>query len=738
MEQENLLVAIVGQPNSGKSTLFSLLTRMHQEVGNYPGLTTDAKSGHYHEGNFRLEVVDLPGTYSFTSSSSEERVVKNLLLLDRPEVVLLMVDASNIRRHLPFVLELLEMQLPTIICLNFMDVTKRRGINIDPRKLEEITGIPVVSMICSNGTGLSVLRAKILEVGGRNEHTPRPWKIDYSSDLEKTLANIENFIRGHEHLTEDFSPRWLAVKLAENDREARRFAEHHTHDDSWKKLLDDCADQVDLYLMNHQCTPKKDILEQRHSDAEKLYKEVVQRVKPRSFHFSDRIDKIVCHPLLGPIVLCFIMLTVFHLTFQIADGWPWIPLWSEQQFEWVSPVAFLSTLFHQWLPNWLDILFKLQPGPLQSLIHHGILAGMGGVIQFVPVIFVMFTMLALLEQSGYIARVAMVMDSFMRRFNLQGLSILPMVLGGGLSGGCAVPAIMATRTITNSRQRLLTILVIPMLNCGGKLPVYAMLIASFFASMQGLVMCGIVCISWILALLSAWFLGKTFIKGHELPLLLEIPSYQLPKWQDVLSTAVLQSGEFLKKAGTIILIANIFLWFLMTYPADNKLAENDQTVQQVMEQEEASVTTTSYAASIGHLLEPVGKWAGFNWKDNVALLGGMATKELIVSSMVTLYEMDSDKTRGSEVKNSDFPTNNNSKKGTPLESLRTSVPEHQRPFKALALLIFVMLYAPCSGTLVAIYRITKSLHWVLFSIFYNTLLAFFIAVIIYQTGVLLF
>lgn len=781
MEQKNILAVIVGQPNSGKSTIFNLLTRIHQDVGNYPGLTTDARSGHYHEGDYRVEIVDLPGTYSFSTSSNEERIVKNVLLLDRPEVVLVVIDAANFRRHLPFVFDLLEMQLPTIICLSFSDTARRRGIRLDPDLLSNELKVPVIPMVPPKGEGLALLREKIVEIGSRDIHKPTGWRNDYGPDLEAELVDLEQKLTDHQHLVEDFPPRWLAVKLLENDREARRFVEHHTHDDSWQPLLDYAEDQIDKYILKAQNSPKKQMLETRLRLAEDLNALVFKREKPVALHFSDRLDAIACHPFYGLLVLAALLFIIFGLTFHLADIWHWIPIWSQSNWQWLSPVELLSNLFHQWLPDLIESIFHIESPGFSSFLRHGVLAGMGGVIQFVPVIFIMFTMLAILEQSGYIARVAMIMDGFMRRFGLQGLSVLPMVLGGGISGGCAVPAIMAARSITNFRQRLLTSLIIPMFNCGGKLPVYAMLIASCFTRGKSLIMVLTVLCSWLIALLSALLLSKTVLKGSQLPLLLEIPSYQFPKPRDVLETACRQSGEFLKKAGTIILAANILLWFLMSFPADNNVADNnargntasvsDEAVQiQAKEENKSdpshkennqkkSVGTqesehannaeigenieTSYASMIGRSLEPISRYAGFDWKDNVAFLSGLAAKEMIVGSYVSLYgmknEADTIKNTSATTEsspdshNSDFSKIQNQQNDTALSALHASLNKYG-PAKVFALLIFIMLYAPCSGTLVAIYRISNSARWVILSMVYNTVLAFALAVLVYQAG----
>ncbi len=750
MEQNNILAVLVGQPNCGKSTIFNLLTRIHQEVGNYPGLTTDARSGHYHEGDYRIEVVDLPGTYSFSTSSNEERIVKNVLLLDRPEVVIAVIDAANFRRHLPFIFDLLEMQLPTVICLSFSDTARRRGIRLDPDQLSRELKVPIVPMVPPKGEGLSLLREKIVEIGSRDIHEPTGWRNDYGPDLEAKLADLEQKLNSHQHLTEDFPPRWLAVKLLENDREARRFVEHHTHDDTWKPLLDYSEDLIDQYITEKLSSPKKQLLETRLQLAENLNAHVFKREKPAPRHFSDRLDAIACHPFYGLLVLTALLFIIFGLTFHLADIWHWFPVYVGGHWNWMSPVELLSALFHQWLPDWIEKIIPVQSPGFSSFLRHGVLAGMGGVIQFVPVIFIMFTMLAILEQSGYIARVAMIMDGFMRKFGLQGLSVLPMVLGGGISGGCAVPAIMAARSITNFRQRLLTCLIIPMFNCGGKLPVYAMLIAACFTRGKGFVMVLTVVVSWIIALFSAYLLSKTMLKGSQLPLLLEIPSYQMPKPRDVLGTACRQSGEFLKKAGTIILAANIVLWFLMSYPVNENSAGPADLVRQeandlqqskepkgiepsekTEELEVSGNIENSYAAMIGRSLEPASRYAGFDWKDNVAFISGLAAKEMIVGSFVSLYGME--KNSAGITQTELPPPALHHKNDRALSAFQKSVGE-KGPFKVFALLIFVMLYAPCSGTLVAIYRISNSARWVVLSLVYNTVLAYLLAVLVYQIG----
>ena len=703
-EHHEQLVALVGQPNSGKSTTFNHLTGLNQTTANYPGVTVTKTSGHYHEGNRRVEVVDLPGTYSLTSYSQEERVTRDFLLLERPEVVVAVVDAVNLRRHLYLVFQLLELQIPLIVSLNMMDIAERRGIHLDVAALEKELGVPVIPTIARNGEGFDKLREQINIVSSENTHKPTDWKIDYGP-LEGILHEIEAILVQKEHLMEDFSSRWLAVKLLENDREARRIIQHHTHDNDWETPLQQAVEKLNRYEKETGDSPRKTIAQRRNEKAEALEQLVVHRVKT-PVRGSDRIDRIACHPIWGLFCVAAVMFLTFKLAFSFADGWTWIP-WPG---EWKSPVAVCAWVFRDGLPPLIDSCLRLREGSsLKSLIDNGIIAGVGGVVVFVPVIFFIFLFLSILEQSGYIARVVVVLDRLLRRFGLHGQSILPMILGGGIIGGCAVPAVMATRTMHEQRERLLTILVIPFMNCGAKIPVYALLIAAFFASCESLVMTAIVLLSWTLALFSAWLLGLTVVRGVPMPLVMELPTYQMPRWIDVLRTAGLQSWWFVKKAGTMILLVNILLWALMYYP---RPAGSDADAKARLE--------NSYAGRLGHVLTPVSRWAGFDWRDNVALIGGVAAKEVIVSSLSTVYGIETADEEGDET---------DERLASKLQAA-----DGWSPHKAFAMLLFVMIYAPCIPTCAVIRKETGSYKYMLLALVYSTTLAFLLAVAVFQIG----
>ncbi|MCL2710172.1 MAG: ferrous iron transporter B [Planctomycetaceae bacterium] len=830
-DHDEVLAALVGQPNSGKSTVFNYLTGLHQTVANYPGVTVAKKSGHYHEGKRRIEVVDLPGTYSLTSYSQEERVTRDFLLLERPEVVVLVMDAANLRRHLYLAFQLRELQVPLVVCLNMMDIAQRRGFQIDVAKLEQILAVPVVPTVarcnhqhpagkcnqCMRGAqerksggrkpagdaprdlsgeepgglrpplldsdaGLEGLRQQIIAVAQRHDHELRPdWKVDYG-ELEPLIAEIEAVFSSKTHLAQDFPTRWLAIKLLENGREARRIIQHHIHEPGWEELLNTCQQKIERYYNDHtndrpvrathispgqhpgsetpsphlppcskrestlpcyraancdeaqepraavstpcpglKClatgreegriydSPQKIIASKRNEYAEQIEREVVFR-SSRPRRRSDRADRVLCHPIGGLFCVAAVLFLMFSLAFNLASGWSWFPWISATgTFEWQTPLGAIGAIFSVWIPHLLDSWFTLPDGDPRSLIYDGIVAGVGGVVMFIPIIFFIFCLVAALEQSGYMARVVVVMDRLMRFFGLHGHSIVPMILAGGVVGGCAVPAVMATRTMRERRERLLTIMVLPLMNCGGKVPIYALLISAFFIAYQGIMLAAIILISWVCALIAALVLGKWFVKGKASPLLIELPTYQMPMLRDVLRTAGMQCWEFIKRAGTIILIANIVLWALMYYPKGGE----------------------SYAAKVGRFLEPVSQYAGFDWRDNVALIGGLAAKEVVVSSMITMHETDG---RRQTADSNREPATASPHVAEESLAIRLRTEGGWTPLKAFVMLLFVMLYSPCLATCVVIWRETGHIKYMLLAILYTNALAFSLAVGVYQMG----
>ncbi len=769
---QDILVALAGQPNCGKSTIFQRLTGVHQQVANYPGVTVEKKSGHYHEQfpdcriaqtsakpdavvetpvgetsqnearrthqhascNRRVEVVDLPGTYSLTSYTQEERITRDYLLLSSPEVVVVIVDASNLRRHLPFAFQILEMRLPTILCVNMLDVAKRRGMTPNIARLSEMLGVPVTATNGATGEGVEELRRAIHDAVQPVGHDFTAWKIDYEPNFEAAVTTVEAALRTRQHLVEDFSARWLAVKLLENDSDARRIVQHHTHEENWEELLVLAENTYKTCEADHDTTPQKAIAQARSDFADRIEAACVARDPRRRYRKSDLIDRWACHPVLGYVMLVLVMFLAFQLTFSLADGWNWFPTYAQSEtgrwrWEMGTPMGFVETVFDSWLPA---LLGPLLPGgennPARSLIFDGVIRGVGGVIVFVPVIFFMFLILTFLEQTGYIARVAMIMDRLMRLFGLQGQSVMPMILAGGINGGCAVPAIMTTRNMKDHRERILTILILPMMNCGAKMPVYLLLVGAFFAAWKSLVMVSLIFISWAIALASAKILSRTVVRGRASPMLIELPAYQVPRFSGILRTAALQSWWFLKKAGTIILAVNVLLWCLMYYP--RSAGENGAV-------SESERLANSYAGRIGRLFEPVSRLAGFDWRDNIALTGGFVAKEVIVSSLGTLYSLEGDSDSAVDVAvSAESPVDGTAEEEAEREAVGTQLARSPdwNGAKAFAMIVFVMIYAPCTASCVVIYQETRKLRWVATAIAFNTAVAFLLAVAIYRLG----
>ena len=740
----DLLVVLTGQPNTGKSTVFTLLTGLHQEIGNYPGVTVEKKYGHYTEKGRRVEVVDLPGTYSLTSYSPEERITRDFILLERPEVMVILVDASNLRRHFHLTLQLLELEVPTVICLNMVDMAERWGLEVDCEALEKQLGVPVVPAVASNGKGMRELKAKILEVAEKtqqSDHRPTGWRFDYGPELEAALQPLTQSLAEKEHLMEDFSPRWLALRLLEDDKEARRIVQHHTHEPGWEALLAAADEAAAAFEKEQKKSTAGTIAAKRNEHADQIATAVVKRIRPYS-RKSDMLDQYACHPIAGLLMVVAVVSIVFYFVFHLAQEWAWLPTYGAAGFAWASPCDVTETFFAEWLPQHLNALLKLEEGTLvYSALYDAIIGGIGGVLTFVPIIFFMFLFLAILERSGYVARMVVVLDRWLRLFGLHGQSVLPLVMAGGIVNGCAVPAVMATRSMKEPRERLLTILVIPLMNCGAKVPVYMMLIGAFFPSHRTAVMTCLVLFSWAVALLCALVLGKTLVPGRPSPLVIELPPYRRPSVFAVLYTALLNSWWFIKKAGTIILAVNVFLWVAMNFP---RIEGADSRTQ----------LEKSFAGRVGHALEPVGHLAGFDWRDNIALAGGFAAKEVILSTMATMYHMESSgddeelvPAENTEIDESAAVSSEATPNDEPAAEEEEDEIEQAKnalmrllptidgwsPVKAVAMMIFIMIYAPCTATIGVIWRET-SLKWAMVALTYTTLLAWVLAVAIFQIG----
>ncbi len=549
-----ILVAVAGQPNSGKSTIFNCLTGARQHVANYPGITVEKKIGAYYVKGDKIVLVDLPGTYSLTSYTQEERIARDFLLLEKPEVVVNVVDASNLERNLYLVFQLIEMNVPVVICLNMMDVAKRRGFNINIDRLEKKLGVPVVATIGNKGKGKKELRETIWSTFKHTvDSINAPIHINYGEALEPVLKTLEQKISNEPRLTEHYSSRWLAVKLMENDSEVRRLVQHQS--EKAKDILDFVAAERDKFISTHKEAPEKIIAYQRYQTAERVVQHcLVKKTKGRKT-WTDRIDQFVCHRVAGPIILA----TIFYSFYKITMS----PDYGGQK---------LASLAWPYLAKFRGLMtFIPLSGLPRSLFLNGIVDGVLAIANYIPIFFVLFILIAILEDTGYMTRIAFHMDRVLRAFGLHGQSTLPMMLSGVVVGGCAVVGTMSTRGIKDNKARLATIFILPLLNCMAKIPFYILMASIFFKEYQAEVLGFMSVVTLILALVVAKIFTLTILKKkEEVPFVLEMPAYHLPTVRGVLMRTYERLMVFIKKVGTVIVAVAVIVWCGITFPGISK------------------------------------------------------------------------------------------------------------------------------------------------------------------------
>ena len=726
--------ALAGNPNAGKTTLFNELTGARQHVGNYPGVTVEKKEGTYIRNGFKIHIVDLPGTYSLTAYSVEEIVARDYLVDEKPEVVINIVDASNLERNLYLTVQFLELGIPVCLALNMMDVAEERGLKIDSKKLSALLKIPVVPTVARNGKGKKELVDAAIRIVKENRK-PSAIEISYGDDIDRALKEIEEKITENNFLTDVYPARWIALKYLEQDKQIILKGRDKNFD--FSKEIEKMVKKVSGHLQATLDTyPEAIIADYRYGYIKSIIKQgiVKQKYNRDRLYTSDKIDKVLTNRFLGPVFMLLVLFGLYKFTFSCGE----IPMgWFENFFEWFGKTASVI----------------LQGGYLKSLIVSGIIDGLGGVLGFVPLIMFMFFGIAILEDSGYLARVAFMLDRVFRIFGLHGSSVMGYIVSGGIAGGCAVPGVMATRTLRSRRERLATILTVPFMSCGAKLPVMALLIGTFFSENRALFMFMITIGSWAAALLVAKLLRVTLIRGKSTPFVMELPPYRFPTFKGLLIHTWERTWQYIKKAGTVILGISIILWAMMTFPglSDSELEKFEKKREEIVANFQPSIRETatdagmsdeseileeklkeidlnqaeaglrnSVAGRIGTAFENVSKWAGFDWRTNIALVGGFAAKEVVVSTLGTAYSLG-------EI---------DSEKESSLSRTLADDPGWSR-LTALSLIVFTMLYAPCFVTVVVIIRETGTWKWGAFSVIFNTLLAFIMSVIVFQTGSLL-
>ncbi len=729
-------MALAGNPNAGKTTLFNELTGARQHVGNYPGITVDHKEGYFSHDGQGITITDLPGTYSLSAYSVEEVVSRDFLTNNRPDVVINIVDASNLERNLYLTTQFLEMGVPLVIALNMIDVARDRGIEIQAEKLAELFGVPIIPIIARTGEGTDELIKQAVSVA-RQKKEWQPTDISYGEDLDTIIIQLEALLSRDGLLTGRYPVRFTAIKYLEHDDQIITLGqnENQTTANEMEKLVTEVSEHL---LKTTDVYPEAIIADHRYGFIKSILRQgvVTHKFDTDRLYTSDKIDKVLTNRLFGPLVMLCILFFLYQFTFS----------WSE------LPVSMMEGFFG-WLGSVVDS--ALPEGPVKSMVISGVIDGVGGVLGFVPLIMFMFFGIAVLEDSGYLARVAFMMDRIFRIFGLHGSSVMPFIVSGGIAGGCAVPGVMATRTLRSPKERMATLLTVPFMNCGAKVPVLVLLIGAFFKEHKALYMFLFTLLAWLVALVVSKLLRTTVLRGEATPFVMELPPYRLPTLRGLFIHTWERTWQYIKKAGTVILGISILLWALMTYPglpqseqeiynaeraavsakfpetvhqellqaqsADTLLSDAARSLQEELEdvnrKESGSRLRNSFAGKIGTFLEPVSSLAGFDWRTNIALLGGFAAKEVIISTLGTAYSMGEVAIDASD-----------------SLGLRLVRDPNWNAVVAVSALIFIMFYAPCFVTVVCIAKEAGSWKWAFFSMAFNTIFAFLGAVTVFQIG----
>ncbi len=727
MTGNTLTIALAGNPNSGKTTMFNALTGSRQHVGNYPGVTVQKKEGRLTHNGVTVHVVDLPGTYSLTAYSAEELAARNFLVDERPEMVVNILDAGALERSLYLTVQFLELGVPVVLALNMMDEVRKRGMQIDTGLLSRLLRSPVVETVARIGEGKERLLDAALDFARGNRRPWEPLVLSYGPDVDAALAEMTGIIEAARFLDGRLPPRWVALKLLEGDHEVAGICRQAgAAYDRLAAIVDRLADHLKVTLNSY---PEALISDYRYGFIASLLKQGVLKkdASRERIVYSDKVDRVVTDRFLGPLLMLGVLYGMFELVFFLGE----YPMgWFENFFSWLSGLA----------------AAVIPPGQIQSLVVSGIIGGVGGVLGFVPLIVIMFFLLSYLEDLGYMARMAYMLDRVFRIFGLHGGSVMPFIISGGIPGGCAVPGVMAARTLRSPKERLATILTAPFMACGAKIPVFVLLVGAFFPQGAGTAMFWITLCSWGAALVVARLLRSTVIRGEATPFLMELPPYRVPTLRGVLLHTWERAWQYVKKAGTTILAISVLLWAAMTYPQlppdvadgyeasrqavaarmaaaeatngpgldDAALADLEARLADIDNQQAEAALRGSLAGRLGTALEGVTRLAGFDWRVNIALLGGIAAKEVIVSTLGTSYALG-------EVDPGE---------AAPLSQKLAADPAMSKA-SALALIIFTILYAPCFVTVVAMAR-EASWGWAAFAMVFNTGLGFAVAAAVYQ------
>ena len=679
-------VALVGNPNCGKTSLFNIASGSHEHVGNYSGVTVDAKEGHFEHGGYKITLVDLPGTYSLSAYSPEELYVRKNLIDAMPDVVVNVVDASNIERNLYLTTQLIDMNLRTVMALNMYDELEHKGDKLDIRQLGYLLGIPVCPTVSRDGQGIPELFDTVIKIYEQSDpKLSRHIHINHGREIEESIKKIQKPIGLNQDIKSRYSTRYLAIKYLETDKDVEATLKKLPNYADIEAVREEESARIQSIL---KTSPESAIVDAKYAFIQGALAETYEKYqeeRPRRT-LTDKIDAIVTNQWLAFPIFIVLLWFIFWATFTIG----------QYPMDWID---WLVAKFGEWVGS------MMHEGWVKDLVVDGIIAGVGSVLVFLPNIMILYFFISIMEDSGYMARAAFIVDKLMHKIGLHGKSFIPMVMGFG----CNVPAIMATRSIESRKSRLVTIAIIPFMSCAGRLPIFVLFSGAFFPNNPATALLGIYLLGVVLAILTAIIAGK-FVKDDDLPFVMELPPYRMPTGKAIWRHTWEKGRQYLEKMATTILIFSVVIWFLGYFPRH----EGQSTGYQ---QEH------SYIGTLGKAVEPALEPLGFNWKMDVGLLAGIGAKELVISTMGVVYAQDGEEYEGLGDEND-----------TALQSaLKATVPTAA----ALAYMIFVLLYFPCIATFVAIKNETGKWRWAILCAVYTILVAWILGFAAYRIGLLI-
>ncbi len=682
-------VALVGNPNCGKTSLFNFVSGAHERVGNYSGVTVDAKEGVAQYEGYTFHIVDLPGTYSLSAYSPEELYVRRQIIDKTPDIIINVIDSSNLERNLYLTTQLIDMHVRMVCALNMFDESESRGDLVDIDRISQLFGVPMIPTVFTTGRGVKELFHTIIKIYESNEGDDLHYRhvhINHGHEIEHGIEEIQEHLKKSGGLRDRYSTRYLAIKLLENDQDAENYI----------RTLPDAEE-----ILNHRNEAARRVKEETGDDSETAIMDAkygfingaLQEAEYATGHKKDTyqvthlIDRVITNRFIGFPIFVLLLFIMFSATFLLGQ----IPM------DWIeSGVAWLGETVGTYMPE----------GPLRDMITDGIIGGVGAVIVFLPQILILYFFISYMEDCGYMSRAAFIMDRLMHKMGLHGKSFIPLIMGFG----CNVPAVMATRTIESRRSRLVTMLILPMMSCSARLPIYIMITGIFFPiHWQPLIMLSLYLVGILMSIILSRIFTRHIVKGEDTPFVMELPPYRFPTWKAIGRHTWEKGKQYLRKMGGIIMVASIVVWALGYFPHNESL-----TPQQQQEQ--------SYIGRIGKTIEPVFRAQGFNWKLDVGLVSGVGAKEIVASTIGVLYA------------NSDEVTEDDGNNGRYQLLHRMMSAEGITPLAAYCFLLFVLLYFPCMATIAAIKSETGSWRWALFAAGYTTLLAWVVSALVYQIG----